>query len=107
MIVTGTPTLQLNDNEVAVYAGGSGTDALTFAYVVQTGDNTTNLQVTGLNLPSGGSIVDDVGNSFSGLATADLGITANAILAASVEQEINGLYVALYGVAAAGPGATY
>ena len=105
--VTGTPTLQLNDNEVAVYAGGSGTDALTFAYVVQTGDNTPDLQVTGLNLPNGASIVDGAGNSLSNSVTGDLGIEVNATAAASVQQEINGLYVALYGVAATGPGVTY
>ena len=52
-IVTGTPTLQLNDNEVAAYVGGSGTNALQFSYVVQPGDNTSDLQVTGLNLPNG------------------------------------------------------
>ena len=52
--VTGTPTLQLNDGEVAGYTGGSGTNTLTFAYAVQPGapgDNVADLQVTGLNLP--------------------------------------------------------
>ena len=53
--VTGTPTLQLNDNEVATYTKGTGTNTLTFTYTVQPGDNISDLQVTGLNLPSGAS----------------------------------------------------
>ena len=61
--VTGTPTLQLNDNEVAGYTSGSGTNTLTFTYVVQPGDNVADLQVTGLNLPSGAAIQDQAGNS--------------------------------------------
>jgi hypothetical protein len=73
-IVTGTPTLQLNDNEVATYVGGSGTNALQFSYVVQPGDNTSDLQVTGLNLPNGATIHDASGNAFSTAVTADLGV---------------------------------
>jgi hypothetical protein len=72
--VTGTPTLQLNDNEVATYVGGSGTNALQFSYTVQPGDNTSDLQVTGLNLPNGATIHDASGNAFSTAVTADLGI---------------------------------
>jgi hypothetical protein len=72
--VTGTPTLQLNDNEVATYATGSGTNALTFTYTVQTSDNVADLQVTGLNLPSGATIQDAAGNDLSGGVTGDLGI---------------------------------
>ena len=34
--VSGIPTLQLNDNEVATYTGGTGTNTLTFAYTVKT-----------------------------------------------------------------------
>lgn len=33
-IVTGAPTLLLSDNEVATYVGGSGTNALQFAYAI-------------------------------------------------------------------------
>ena len=54
--VTGTPTLQLNDGEVATYVGGSGTSALQFGYTIQPGDNIANLQVTGVNLTGGATI---------------------------------------------------
>ena len=72
--VTGTPTLQLNDNEVATYRTGTGTSTLTFTYTVQPGDNIADLQVTGLNLPLGATVQDGAGNSLSGSVTGDLGI---------------------------------
>ena len=75
--VTGVPTLQLNDNEVATYQSGSGTDTLTFTYTVQAGDNTSDLLVTGLNLPTGTSIEDQAGNSLAGNFTDDLGLEVN------------------------------
>ena len=48
--MTGTPVLKLNDGGTASYTGGSGTSALTFAYLVAAGDNTPDLTVTGLVL---------------------------------------------------------
>ena len=75
--VTGTPSLQLNDNEVAGYTGGSGTNTLTFAYAVQPGDpgdNVADLQVTGLNLPAGASIRRLVNGYSLAVITQDLGI---------------------------------
>ncbi len=98
-IVTGTPTLQLNDNEVATYVGGSGTDALQFSYVVQPGDNTSDLQVTGLNLPNGATIHDASGNAFSTAVTADLGIqvvTTVTNLQTSEDSLVYLLYQATY-----------
>ena len=71
--VAGTLTLQLNDNEVAGYTSGSGTNTLTFTYAVQPGDNINDLKVTALNLPSGASIFDQVGNALSSSVTGDLG----------------------------------
>ncbi|UPK31765.1 tail fiber protein [Bradyrhizobium sp. 186] len=59
--VTGTPTLQLNDNEVATYQGGSGGTALTFSYTVLAGDNSTDLQVQSLLL-NGGTIKGSAGD---------------------------------------------
>lgn len=53
----GTPTLSLNDGEVATYSGGGGSQALTFTYTVQNGDNTPALAITGVNL-NGGTIQD-------------------------------------------------
>ena len=96
--VTGMPTLQLNDNEVAGYTGGSGTNTLTFTYAVQPGDNVADLQVIGLNLPSGATIQDLPGNSVLGPVTSGLGIQINTttVPATSVQQEVLGLYAALY-----------
>ena len=90
--VTGTPTLQLNDNEVATYTTGSGTNTLTFIYAVQTGDNVADLQVTGLNLPSGATI-QNAGINLSGDMTGNLGIqidtTAPAVAITSAGGLIN------------------
>src|SRR5271168_4215985 len=46
----GTPTLSLNDGGLAVFSGGSGTQALTFSYTVANGDNTPSLAITAVNL---------------------------------------------------------
>jgi hypothetical protein len=97
--VTGVPTLQLNDNEVATYVGGSGTNALQFSYTVQPGDNTSDLQVTGLNLPNGATIHDASGNAFSTAVTANLGIqvvTTVANLQTSEDHLVYLLYQATY-----------
>ena len=77
---SGTPTLSLNDGGTATYAGGSGTNALTFSYTVAAGQNTAALAVTAVNLNgasvtnslpetvtagSGGSLTDANGNVWS------------------------------------------
>ena len=95
--VTGTPILQLSDNEVAVYTSGSGSDTLSFTYAVLPGDNAANLQVTGLTLPSGDSIQSIVLN-LTGSVTGSLGLTVNTttVSPTTVQQEILGLYSALY-----------
>ena len=51
-IAGGTPTLTLNDGGTATYAGGSGSNALTFSYTVAAGQNTADLVVTAVNLNS-------------------------------------------------------
>jgi len=60
--VTGTPYLSLNDGGKATYTSGSSTSALTFTYVVASGQNTADLAVTGLST-NGGSIRDGAGNN--------------------------------------------
>ena len=50
--VTGTPTLTLNDGGSATYVSGTGTNALTFSYMVGAGQNTAGLAVTGSPAPS-------------------------------------------------------
>ena len=97
--MTGTPTLQLSDNEVAGYVGGSGTNTLQFSYTVQPGDNTSDLQVTGLNLPNGATIHDASGNAFSTAVTADLGIevvTTVTNLTSNEDHLVYLLYQAAY-----------
>lgn len=63
VIVTGTPTLQLETgatDRMAVYSGGSGSDTLTFHYVVQPGDTSGDLDYVTTNSlsPAGGTIRD-------------------------------------------------
>jgi hypothetical protein len=107
--VTGTPTLQLNDNEVAAYTFGSGSKTLSFSYVAQTGDNVADLHVTGLNLPTGASILDGNGYSLAGSVTSDLGIQVDTVTVplTSVQQQILGLYGVLYTRAADAGGLSY
>jgi hypothetical protein len=47
---SGVPTLTLNDGGIATYAGGSGSNALSFTYTVAPGENTTNLAIIAVNL---------------------------------------------------------
>jgi hypothetical protein len=68
---------QKESNQVAGYTGGSGTNTLMFTYAVQPGDNAADLQVTGLNLPSGATIHDQAGNALSGNVTGHLAIQIN------------------------------
>ena len=77
--VTGTPTLQLNDSEVATYIRGTGTNTLTFTCTVQQGDITSDLQVTGLNLPNGATVQDGAGNDLSGPVAQDLALQIDTI----------------------------
>jgi hypothetical protein len=98
-IVTGTPTLQLNDNEVATYVGGSGTNALQFSYSVQPGDNASGLEVTGLDLPNGATIHDGSGNALSTAVTANLGVEVVTLvtnLHSSEDSLVYQLYQAAY-----------
>ena len=103
--VTGKPVLQLNDNELATYSSGSGTNTLTFTYTVQSGDTVADLQVTGLNLPSGATIEDQAGNTLSGNVTGDLGIQINVNNA--INSSITELYIGYYNRAPDPAGGTY
>ena len=62
--VTGTPTLTLNDGGTATYSGGSGTNSLTFSYTVGASDSAVSaLAITQVNLPSGATIKDAIGDA--------------------------------------------
>lgn len=60
----GTPTLSLNDGGTATYASGSGSSALAFSYTVQSGQATSSLAATAVNL-NGATIQDSAGNNAS------------------------------------------
>ena len=67
----GSPTLTL-DAGIASFTGAAG-NVLTFTYTSEDGDNSSDLDVTALNL-NGAVIEDAAGNaaSFSGIATGEL-----------------------------------
>jgi hypothetical protein len=67
--VTGTPYLKLNDGGRAIYAGGSGTNQLTFTYVVAAGQNTPGLAVTG---PSSAAAFKDIAGNVADLSAISL-----------------------------------
>ena len=48
-VTGGVPKLTLNNGGTATYAGGSGSNALTFTYTVAAGQNTADLAVTAFN----------------------------------------------------------
>ncbi|MCB8878101.1 Hint domain-containing protein [Acidisoma silvae] len=74
--VTGTPTLTLSNGAYATYRGGSGTDQITFTYVPAIGDaGSSNITVTGLNLPAGATIADADGDPLTGAFSQALGLT--------------------------------
>jgi len=57
--VSGVPQLTLSNGGVATYASGSGSNSLTFQYIVAAANRTTaGLAITGVTLPSGASIAD-------------------------------------------------
>ena len=65
--VTGKPTLTLNDNGVATYAGGSGSNTLTFDYTVSANDSAVpELTATAVNL-NGGTIQTSGNNALLAL----------------------------------------
>ena len=78
----GAPTLSLNDGGNASYVPSlshPSSGQFVFHYLVGSGQNIADLQVTGVNLPSGASVKDLAGNAadFSGvpgLANANLGL---------------------------------
>ena len=63
VFVSGTPGLLLNDGGTATYASGSGTQALTFEYIVPSDQEISDLRVIGDTLPSPTAIQDLAGNA--------------------------------------------
>ena len=99
VVVSGTPTLQLNSgssDRYASYSSGSGSSTLTFQYTVQAGDTSADLdQLSSSSLTlNGGSINDAAGNAAI-LTLADPGETgslaANADLIIDTTKPTGGL----------------
>ena len=57
--VTGSPTLTLNNGAIATFAGGSGTNVLTFQYTAASGEDTSDMTVASYNLAAGGATTRD------------------------------------------------
>ena len=77
-VVLGAPTLTLNDGGVATYSGGSGTSTLTFTQVVTATDTAAStLAITAVNLPTGATVKNSVGNAanLSGAVTSFAGVS--------------------------------
>jgi T5SS/PEP-CTERM-associated repeat protein len=75
----GAPTLWLNDNETATYdatASNPLAGTLVFDYTVGSGDETANLEITSVNLPTGTTIQDAAGYNanFSAADNAPTGL---------------------------------
>jgi hypothetical protein len=62
-VTGGTPFLTLSDGGTAAYTTGTGSNALTFTYVVANAQNSADLTVTGLTLPGSTTIQDNAGNN--------------------------------------------
>ena len=86
--VTGSPTLTLNDNGVATYAGGSGSSSLNFNYTVSANDTAVAaLTATTFNL-NGGTVHDTSGTnallSLNGLTQSGPQIGASDPMAVNI-----------------------
>lgn len=95
----GLPTLSLNDNGVASYAGGSGTTALAFTYIVAPGQNTSDLAVNVMNLNGADIIGNGVAADVSAAAINPAGTLAIDTVAPTVA-------ISLVGAANQLPGST-
>ncbi|MES2633007.1 MAG: Ig-like domain-containing protein [Pseudomonadota bacterium] len=107
--VTGTPelTLETGDTDRTIeYAGGSGTDTLTFTYTVQAGDTTAdldNFSTAALSL-NAGAVTDDAGNDAS-LTLPSPGAAGS--LGASRNLVIDGVKPTVAGVSSSSAPGTY
>ena len=70
-VAGGTPTLLLNDGGVATYAGGSGTDRLTFTYTVGAGQNAKALMTANPGLSLNGATIKDLAGTNAVLTGAN------------------------------------
>jgi gliding motility-associated-like protein len=66
---SGTPTISFDSSGTASYTTGSGTSSLTFTYIVDTGENSSDLYATAVSLNSA-TIKDNAGNNLDLTLTA-------------------------------------
>lgn len=97
VIVTGTPSIGLDDDGDAVYVSGSGTSKLAFTYTVAVGEVSPDLNTNVL----AGSIADLAGNP------ANLTIPVGVRLASNKNLVIDGVAPAVLDVTSSNPNATY
>ena len=69
VVVTGTPTLTLSNNDVATYASGTGSTALVFTTTIAEGDTAS----SDLSVSSFGGTITDAAGGAVGAASGDLG----------------------------------
>ncbi|MCT4617919.1 MAG: cadherin-like beta sandwich domain-containing protein [Marinisporobacter sp.] len=81
--VTGTPTLSLDSSATVNYKEGSGTSSLIFEYIVADGENSSDLEVTALNL-NGGTIKSTDGRDALLTITKSLADTKAIVIDATV-----------------------
>jgi hypothetical protein len=78
--VSGTPELTLSNGAVATYSYGSNFSQLQFTYVPAITDTgSSDLTITGLNLPGGATITDANGNQLAGSFDQTLGLTLQTV----------------------------
>ncbi len=84
--ITGIPALNLDTGGQATYSSGAGTDKLVFNYTVGSGEDSSDLDVSSLDL-SNGSITDLAGNSVD-VSSLPTGADVNS-LASNAALEID------------------
>ncbi len=91
--VTGTPTLTLNDGGTASYVSGSGTSTLVFSYTVAAGQNSSALEVTGVNrrrsrtLAGNALSTANLPETFSGVAIDTTAPTVSSVTATAGDYD--------------------
>ncbi|WP_448216992.1 VCBS domain-containing protein [Endozoicomonas sp. 2B-B] len=95
--ISGVPALNLDTGGQATYSSGAGTDKLVFNYTIGSGQDSSDLDVSSLDL-SNGSITDLAGNSVD-VSTLPTGAQANS-LASNAALEVDTTNPSLPGLGA-------
>jgi hypothetical protein len=95
-IGAGTPTLTLNDGASATYdaaASNPSASTLVFDYTVASTDQTANLEVIAVNLPSGTSVQDSAGCNadFSAALNTPTGLQVGPVFVTAITSSLSGV----------------